>query len=139
KFTITTEDVVGDQHGCSTTFEGLPSDVEPGDPLLIDDGKVTLRVVETDGTRVETVVEVPGAISNNKGINLPGVEVSVPALSEKDEDDLRWALMLGADMIALSFVRKADDIDRVHEIMDSVGRRIPVIAKVEKPQAVKNL
>ncbi|WP_111720013.1 pyruvate kinase [Homoserinimonas sp. OAct 916] len=139
RFTITTEDIIGDRTQCSTTYAGLPGDVEPGDPLLIDDGKVTLRVVETDGVRVRTVVEVPGSVSNNKGINLPGVQVSVPALSEKDEEDLRWGLMLGADMIALSFVRKASDIDRVHTIMDEVGRRIPVIAKIEKPQAVENL
>jgi pyruvate kinase len=82
---------------------------------------------------------VPGAVSNNKGINLPGVAVNVPALSEKDEDDLRWALKLGVDYIALSFVRDAADISRVHEIMDEEGIRLPVIAKIEKPQAVDNL
>jgi pyruvate kinase len=78
-------------------------------------------------------------VSNNKGINLPGVAVNVPALSEKDEEDLRWGLGLGADMIALSFVRSADDIVRVHEIMAEEGRKVPVIAKIEKPQAVENL
>lgn len=82
---------------------------------------------------------MPGYVSNNKGINLPGVAVSVPALSEKDREDLRWALKIGADLIALSFVRDADDIKDVHEIMDEVGVRIPVIAKIEKPQAVENL
>ena len=138
-FKITIEDVVGNKELSSTTFKGLPQDVKPGDPLLIDDGKVTLRVLETDGTVVTTVVEVPGPISNNKGINLPGVAVNVPALSEKDEADLRWGLRLGADFIALSFVRDAADIKRVHEIMDEEGVRLPVIAKVEKPQAVDNL
>ncbi|OUD85363.1 Pyruvate kinase [Clavibacter michiganensis subsp. michiganensis] len=113
--------------------------MKPGDPLLIDDGKVTLRVVSTDGTRVTTTVEVGGAVSNNKGINLPGVAVNVPALSGKDEADLRWGLRLGADLIALSFVRDASDIVRVHEIMDEEGRRVPVVAKVEKPQAVDAL
>lgn len=139
EFTITVEDIEGTKDICGTTFKGLPQDVQPGDPLLIDDGKVRLEVIDTDGVRVRTRVIVPGAVSNNKGINLPGVAVNVPALSEKDESDLRWGLELGADIIALSFVRDAADIDRVHEIMDEVGRRVPVIAKIEKPQAVANL
>jgi pyruvate kinase len=138
-FRITTEDVVGNKDISSTTYTGLPADVTAGDPLLIDDGKVTLRVTDTDGTVVTTTVEVPGAVSNNKGINLPGVAVNVPALSDKDEADLRWGLGLGADLIALSFVRSADDIVRVHEIMAEEGRKVPVIAKIEKPQAVENL
>lgn len=138
-FTITTEDVVGTKSIAGTTFKGLPADVKPGDPLLIDDGKVALRVLDTDGVRVRTEVVVAGPVSNNKGINLPGVAVNVPALSAKDEDDLRWGLALGADYIALSFVRSADDIVRVHEIMEEAGRKIPVIAKIEKPQAVETL
>ena len=138
-FKITTEDIIGTKELSSTTFTGLPDDVKPGDPLLIDDGKVSLRVQSVDGSVVTTVVEVAGPISNNKGINLPGVAVNVPALSEKDEADLRWGLRLGADFIALSFVRDASDIKRVHEIMDEEGRRLPVIAKIEKPQAVDNL
>jgi len=138
-FVITTEDVIGTKDICSTTFKGLPTDVTAGDPLLIDDGKVTLRVVSTDGVRVTTTVEVAGPVSNNKGINLPGVAVNVPALSDKDEADLRWGLRLGADYIALSFVRDAKDIVRVHEIMDEEGIRLPVIAKIEKPQAVEHL
>jgi len=138
-FTITTEDILGDQQICSTTFKGLPGDCKPGDQLLIDDGKVGVRVVEVDGPRVVTRVEVPGTVSNNKGINLPGVAVSVPALSEKDKIDLRWGLRLGADLIALSFVRSASDVDDVHAIMADEGRFAPVIAKIEKPQAVANL
>lgn len=138
-FKITTEDIVGDKEMVSTTFKGLPHDVKPGDFLLIDDGKVRVEVVETDGTVVTTRVIVAGPVSNNKGINLPGVAVNVPALSDKDEADLRWGLELGADLIALSFVRNASDIERVHEIMDEVGRRVPVIAKIEKPQAVDAL
>jgi pyruvate kinase len=138
-FKITIEDVIGTKELSSTTFKGLPHDVKPGDPLLIDDGKVTLKVLETDGTVVTTEVVVAGPISNNKGINLPGVAVNVPALSDKDEADLRWGLRLGADYIALSFVRSADDIKRVHEIMAEEDRKIPVIAKIEKPQAVDNL
>ncbi|CAN5337694.1 pyruvate kinase [soil metagenome] len=138
-FKITTEDVVGTREVSGTTFKGLPNDVSPGDFLLIDDGKVKVKVLETDGTVVTTEVVVAGFVSNNKGINLPGVAVNVPALSEKDEDDLRWGLKLGADLIALSFVRNADDIVRVHEIMAEEGRKIPVIAKIEKPQAVDHL
>jgi len=135
-FTITTEDVEGTKELCGTTFKGLPNDVSPGDTLLIDDGKVNVRVIDTDGVRVRTEVVVGGFVSNNKGINLPGVAVNVPALSEKDEDDLRWGLRIGADYIALSFVRNAADVTRVHEIMAEEGRRVPVIAKIEKPQAV---
>jgi len=138
-FKITTEDVIGTKELSGTTFKGLPHDVSPGDFLLIDDGKVKVKVLETDGTVVTTEVVVPGPVSNNKGINLPGVAVNVPALSEKDEADLRWGLRLGADLIALSFVRNAEDIIRVHEIMAEEGRKIPVIAKIEKPQAVDNL
>ncbi|MEO8263556.1 MAG: pyruvate kinase [Pseudolysinimonas sp.] len=138
-FTITTEDVVGTKELSGTTFKGLPQDVSPGDFLLIDDGKVKVEVVSTDGVQVVTKVIVAGPVSNNKGINLPGVAVNVPALSEKDEDDLRWGLKLGADYIALSFVRNASDVDRVFEIMAEEGRKIPVIAKIEKPQAVEAL
>jgi pyruvate kinase len=138
-FKITTEEIMGDVNICGTTFKGLPGDVKPGDLLLIDDGKVTLKATAVDETTVTTVVEIGGFVSNNKGINLPGVAVNVPALSDKDEVDLRWALRLGADMIALSFVRDASDIVRVHEIMKEEGRFLPVIAKIEKPQAVAAL
>ncbi len=138
-FRITTDDIIGTKEICSTTFKGLPADVKPGDFLLIDDGKVRVRVVEVEGNVVTTEVVVAGPVSNNKGINLPGVAVNVPALSEKDEADLRWGLKLGADIIALSFVRNAKDIERVHEIMAEEGRRVPVVAKIEKPQAVEAL
>jgi pyruvate kinase len=138
-FTITIDDILGNAERCSTTYKGLPGDVNVGDQILIDDGKVGLKAVEVTDTDVKCVVTVPGPVSNNKGINLPGVAVSVPAMSEKDEADLRWALHQDIDMIALSFVRSGDDIKRVHEIMDEEGRRLPVIAKIEKPQAVANL
>ena len=138
-FKITTDEIEGDVNICGTTFKGLPGDVKVGDFLLIDDGKVKLRAVAVSDTTVTTEVEIPGLVSNNKGINLPGVAVNVPALSEKDEADLRWGLKLGVDMVALSFVRNASDIDRVHEIMREEGRKVPVIAKMEKPQAVENL
>jgi pyruvate kinase len=138
-FKITTEDIIGTKEISSTTFKGLPGDVKPGDYLLIDDGKVRVRVVEVEGQVVTTEVIVAGPVSNNKGINLPGVAVNVPALSDKDEADLRWGLKLGADLIALSFVRNASDIERVHEIMAEEGRKVPVVAKIEKPQAVDAL
>src|ERR687885_3003 len=138
-FTITTRDVPGDVQMASTTYTGLPQDARVGDVILVDDGKVTLRVTQIEGEDVTTRVEVGGTVSNNKGLNLPGVAMSVPAMSEKDEADLRWALQLRADMIALSFVRSASDIDGVHKIMEEEGVRLPVIAKIEKPQAVDNL
>ena len=138
-FTITTDEVEGTKDKCGTTYKGLAGDCRPGDRILIDDGKVTLEVVHVKGNDVVTTVIQPGFVSNNKGINLPGVAVSVPALSEKDMDDLRWGLRAGADFIALSFVRSAKDIDDVHRIMNEEGIFRPVIAKIEKPQAVDNL
>src|SRR5688572_7666936 len=139
-FTITTRDVPGDGTIASTTYDGLPGDVGPGDQVLIDDGRVALEVVSVDdGTDVLTKVVGAGRISDNKGINLPGVAVSVPAMTEKDKDDLRWALNLTVDMIALSFVRSAADVEDVRAIMDEVGVRLPVIAKIEKPQAIENI
>lgn len=138
-FTITTDDVEGTKERVGTTFKGLPGDCQPGDRLLIDDGNVAVRVVEVSDTDVTTRVEVAGDVSDHKGLNLPGVAVSVPALSEKDREDLRWGLRIGCDFIALSFVRSASDIDDVHTIMDEEGLRRPVIAKIEKPQAVDAL
>ncbi|MEY9963790.1 pyruvate kinase [Streptacidiphilus sp. MAP12-16] len=139
EFTITTEDVPGDRHGCGTTYKGLCGDVTPGERILVDDGRVALEVVSVDGPRVHCVVLEGGMVSDHKGLNLPGVAVSVPALSDKDVADLRWGLRIGADIVALSFVRSAEDIKDVHEIMRKEGRFVPVIAKVEKPQAVANL
>jgi pyruvate kinase len=139
EFTITTEDVPGTRSEVSTTYAGLPGDVRPGDTVLVDDGRVVLEVIGVADPRVHTRVLVGGMISDNKGLNLPGVAVSVPALTDKDEADLRWALRLGVDMIALSFVRSPDDADAVYEIMDEEGVRVPLIAKIEKPQAVAHL
>jgi len=138
-FTITTRDVEGDATICGTTYSGLPGDVSEGDPILIDDGKIRLRVTSVEGEDVHTEVIVGGPVSDHKGINLPGVAVNVPALSEKDEDDLRFALRISVDFIALSFVRSASDVDRVREIMKEEGVMLPVIAKIEKPQAIDNL
>ena len=138
-FTITTDTYDGDAEKCSTTYAGLCEDVTPGDKILIDDGKILLEVVTVKKPEVITKVIEGGLISNSKGINLPGVAVSVPALSEKDIEDLRWGIQTGVDMVALSFVRSAQDIIDVHKIMDEEGTRLPVIAKIEKPQAVANL
>ncbi|MGW2276947.1 pyruvate kinase [Streptomyces sp. NPDC001770] len=139
-FTITVEPLAdGDKNICGTTYDGLAADVTPGERILVDDGRVALQVTAVDGPHVRTTVLEGGVVSDHKGLNLPGVAVSVPALSEKDIDDLRWALRIGADVIALSFVRSGKDIDDVHRIMTEEGRRLPVIAKVEKPQAVENI
>ena len=138
-FTITTDEIEGTKERVGTTYKGLTGDCKVGDRILIDDGKVTVQVLEVKGNDVITKVIEPGMVSNNKGINLPGVAVSVPAMSEKDIEDLRWGLRAGADFIALSFVRSALDIDDVHKIMDEEGIRVPVIAKIEKPQAVQNI
>lgn len=139
EWVITTRDVPGDASACGTTYKGLPGDVAPGDPILIDDGKIRLRVLEVGDTDVRCEVLVGGRVSNNKGINLPGVAVSVPALSAKDEADLRFALSLSVDFVALSFVRDAQDAEDVRRIMREVGVLVPVIAKIEKPQAIENL
>ena len=138
-FTITTRELAGNNEIASTTYEGLPGDVHAGDQILIDDGKVRLRVTEVEGTDVHTQVVVGGRISDHKGINLPGVPVSVPAMSEKDIEDLRWGLHLTVDFIALSFVRSAADVEDVRQIMREEGVMLPVIAKIEKPQAIDNL
>ncbi|MDR0950062.1 MAG: pyruvate kinase [Candidatus Ancillula sp.] len=122
-----------------TTYKGLPGDVKVGDPLLIDDGKVKLEAIAVDDTSITAKSVVSGPISNNKGINLPWAAMAVPALSEKDKEDLRWAVNIGADLIALSFVRSAKDYQDALAVMEEEGRVIPVIAKVEKPQAVEAL
>ncbi|MCU1586616.1 MAG: pyruvate kinase [Frankiales bacterium] len=136
---ITADDVEGTHDRVSTTYKGLAGDVELGDRLLVDDGNVGLRVVAVEGRDVRLQVTEGGKVSNNKGLSLPGAAVSVPALSDKDEADLRFAMGLRADLVALSFVRSAADIDRVHQIMDESGARLPVLAKIENPQAVENL
>jgi pyruvate kinase len=136
---ITVEECEGTHDRVSTTYENLSADAKPGDRLLVDDGKVALIVEHIDGDDVVCTVVEGGPVSNNKGLSLPGMAVSVPALSEKDIRDLEFALALGVDLIALSFVRSPADIDLVHEVMDRVGRRVPVVAKLEKPEAVENL
>jgi pyruvate kinase len=138
--TITVQDIVGSKDRVSTTYKGLAQDARPGDRLLIDDGKVGLVVTGVDGDDVRCSVTEGGPVSNNKGISLPGMNVSVPALSEKDIADLKYALQLGVDVVALSFVRSAADADLVRNVMDEVGAdRRPVIAKLEKPEILDSL
>ncbi|WKD59035.1 pyruvate kinase [Corynebacterium caspium] len=136
---ITVEDIEGTHDRVSTTYKNLAKDAKPGDRLLVDDGKVGLVCIGVEGNDVICEVTEGGPVSNNKGVSLPGMDISVPALSAKDKEDLRYALNLGVDLVALSFVRSPSDVDLVHEIMDEVGRRIPVIAKLEKPEAVTAL
>ena len=139
EFSISVADIEGDRSVCGTTYSGLADDVSPGERILVDDGRVTLEVTEVSGPLVRTEVVEGGMVSDHKGLNLPGVGVSVPALSEKDVEDLRWALRAGADVIALSFVRGGHDVGEVHQVMAEEGRFLPVLAKLEKPQAVENL
>ena len=136
---ITVEDCMGTHDRVSTTYKQLAHDAAPGDRLLVDDGKVGLTVESVEGDDVVCTVTEGGRVSNNKGVSLPGMNVSVPPLSEKDIADLEFALNIGVDMVALSFVRSPADIELVHEVMDRVGRRVPVIAKLEKPEAIDNL
>ncbi|WP_258948011.1 pyruvate kinase [Lentzea californiensis] len=137
---ITVEDVEGTHDRVSTTYKELAKDAKVGDRMLVDDGKVALVVVDVEGSDVVCEVTEGGPVSNNKGLSLPGMDVSVPAMSEKDIEDLEFALSLGVDFIALSFVRSPADIDLVHQVMDRAGsKRLPVIAKIEKPEAVDNL
>ncbi len=138
-FTITTDDILGGHDIVSTTHKNLTQDVAPGDTVLLDDGRLVLRVEDVKGPEVRTTVVVGGPISNSKGLNLPGVAVSVPSMSDKDIADLRLALSLPADMIAMSFVRGPEDIEVVHKIMEEEGVRLPVMAKLEKPQMVERL
>jgi pyruvate kinase len=139
ELTITTEPIVGDERRVSTTYTGLPRDVKPGDQILLDDGYLGLTVTGVDGHDVHTVVVTGGMLKNNKGINLPGVDVSAPALSEKDRIDIGFALRHGVDYVALSFVRRAEDVIEAKRLLTVDQVSIPVIAKIEKPQALERL
>lgn len=136
---ITVEDCEGTHDRVSTTYKRLAEDATVGDRVLVDDGNIALVVEAIEGPDVVCTVVEGGPVSNNKGMSLPGMNVSAPALSDKDVEDLEFALRLGIDMVALSFVRSPADIELVHEVMDRVGRRVPVIAKLEKPEAIENL
>ena len=140
ELTITTDtSVTGDEKRVSTTYSQLPMDVRPGDQILLDDGYLALAVTEVADRDVKTVVVAGGMLKNNKGINLPGVEVSAPALSEKDRTDIGFALRYGVDYVALSFVRRPEDVLEAKRLLTVDQVSIPVIAKIEKPQALERL
>jgi pyruvate kinase len=136
---ITSDDIEGSATRVSCTYTKLPQEVKVRDRLLIDDGRVALEVTGVAGNDISCLVVEGGIVSNHKGVSLPNVAVSVPALSEKDIDDLRFAIRLGVDMIALSFVRSPEDVKGVHTVMGEESVRLPVIAKIEKPEAVDAL
>jgi pyruvate kinase len=140
EFTITTDiSVVGDEKRVATTYQQLPLDVRPGDQILLDDGYLSLAVTEIHDREVKTVVVSGGVLKNNKGINLPGVDVSAPALSDKDKHDIGFALRHGVDYVALSFVRRPEDVIEAKRLLTVDQVSIPVIAKIEKPQALERL
>ncbi|MBX2992983.1 MAG: pyruvate kinase [Bacteroidetes bacterium] len=141
-FTITTDQTAGDETRVSTTYTNLIKDVHPGDMILLDDGKLRVRVQEVRGTNVQCEVIVGGTLSANKGINLPNVAVSTPSLTEKDLRDLDFGIKNDVDYIALSFVRTAEDIRQLRKaIIGRIekNRFLPIVAKIEKPQAVANI
>lgn len=142
RFTITTDHVIGGTTVVSTTYSGLTEDVRPGDALLLDDGKVRLRVLEVKRNDVICTVVIGGTLSAHKGINLPGVATSAPSFTEKDLQDLEFGIQQDVDYVALSFVRRAEDVKELRKaIFDRVGtkRVLPIIAKIEKPQGVHNI
>jgi pyruvate kinase len=139
KFTITTEPLVGNEERASTTYADFANDVKPGDRILLNDGACELRALGNDGTAVKCDVISGGEIGDRKGINLPGVKVSAPSLTKKDMADLNFGLEQGIDFVALSFVRSATDVQRLRFLLEERDALVPVIAKIEKPDGVRNL
>ena len=139
RLTVTTREVPGDAECVSTTYAGLPRDVKPADRILLDDGHIELIVREVYRSDVVCEVVVGGLLKSNKGINLPGVRVSAPSLTVKDREDLDLGIELGVDYIALSFVREPDDVREVQHIIERAEKEIPVIAKLERAEAVDHL
>jgi pyruvate kinase len=139
EFTITTAKILGDSTRVSTVFEPLPREVKAGDRVLLSDGLIELRVRQVKKSEVICEVVNGGALGENKGINLPGVKLRVPALTAKDKADLRFALAHGADYIAVSFVRRPEDVAVAKQLIRRMKKDTPVIAKLEKPEAIENL
>jgi pyruvate kinase len=139
RFTITTRKIVGTEEGVSTTFHALPESVRKGDRILLSDGDIALRVIATRGPDVITQVENGGELGQHKGINLPGIKLNIPSMTPKDRRDLISALSLGANYVALSFVRTAADVRAAKNAIARAGKATPVIAKLEKPEAIDNL
>jgi pyruvate kinase len=138
-FTITTKPVEGTAEIASTSYTEFAHDVKPGDPVLIDDGLVRLRAINSDGVAVRCVVEAGGLVRDRKGINLPGVNVSAPSLSKKDIGDAHFGVQQGVDFFALSFVRSGRDVLRLRHLLEDVDAKQPIVAKIEKPEAWQNL
>lgn len=136
--TITTADILGEHGLIPTIYRDLPRDVRPGSRILLDDGLLELKVLSVVGDDVLCSVVTGGILKNNKGINLPGVKVSAPSLTEKDLVDLQFCLKEQIDYIALSFVRTAEDVEELKRIISASGRQIPIVAKIEKPEALRN-
>jgi pyruvate kinase len=139
EFSITTREVVGNAQLVSTTYTELPIDVRPGDRVLLSDGLIELRALKVEGDTVHTLVVSGGNLRQNQGITLPGVNVSSPAVTPKDEEDLRFGLEQGVDYIAMSFVRRASDVQRLREMIEAAGHDVPIIPKIEKPEALGEL
>ena len=138
KFTITIADTPGNSEGVSTTYKRLPAEVHKGDRILLADGLIELRVLSTTRQRIVCHVVNGGELGEHQGINLPGVKLRIPALTEKDLVDLRFALECGVNYIGVSFVRTAADVLAAKAAIEKTGRKTPVIAKLEKPEAIEN-
>lgn len=138
-FTITTRDIEGDATQVATNYPGMPDDVRPGDRILLDDGAIELRVESTTASDVVTRVINGGILAERKGINLPGIKLPIPSLTEKDRDDLRWAAQQDVDYFALSFVRSGKDCTQAKELIKRAGSNAPLIAKIEKAEAIDHL
>jgi len=139
EFTLTTRDVIGNDDIVSVSLKSLHEDVKPGDPILLDDGNLRIIVKEINGQDVRCVVEFGGVLKDHKGINIPGSSLSVSSMSEKDDKDLKFGLENDVDFIALSFVQKPEDVSDIKKKISDYGKNIPVIAKIEKPQAVESI
>ncbi|GAB3982678.1 pyruvate kinase [Spirosoma terrae] len=139
KLVFTNDDIVGTAERVSTPYKGMYSDVHPGERILMDDGKLEVKVVGTDGTDVITEVVYGGPMKSKKGVNLPNTRVSMPAVTEKDWEDLKFGLEHEVEWIALSFVREASEIIEIKEYIKAQGKSSRVVAKIEKPEAIQNI
>ena len=139
EFTLTTVQVEGDAHRCSITYGELPGDVKAGDTILLDDGLVRLTVLETSETEIRCRVENDGNMKNHKGVNVPGVRLNMPYMSQQDRDDLLFGAEQGFDYVAASFVRSAADVRELRHVLDQAGSRMRIIAKIENQEGVSNL
>ena len=138
-YTLTTEEIVGDETRGYINYAGLAEDVKPGDRILIDDGLIELHVREVNGTDIVCRIENGGELGEKKGVNVPGVRVKLPALTDKDKEDIRFGVDAGFDFVAASFVRNADAIREIREILDEKGSAMQIIAKIENEEGIENI